>query len=199
MLAVLTVVSVLAGTTPGRPAELRARLRSLTGELLVATADMRDPRFAQTVIYMVRHDATGAQGLVVNRPLGEVPLARLLEQMHMDGVGATEMIRLHGGGPVERLRVFVLHTGDYTADGTIAVKDGIALSVEPDILAAIAGGKGPRRRLFVLGYAGWAPGQLEAEIEAGAWARAGADEAMLFDPDHDKKWERALARRKIDL
>jgi putative transcriptional regulator len=136
---------------------------------------------------------------VVNRPVGEAPLAKLLEQMRMDGTGAKGMIRLHSGGPVEGLRVFVLHTGDYRSEGTIAVKDGISMSVEPDILEAIARGKGPRRRLLVLGYSGWAPGQLEAEIDAGAWVRASADEATLFDDDYDKKWERALARRKIDL
>jgi putative transcriptional regulator len=199
MLVVLSALALLAGATPGLPAEPRPRIRSLAGELLVATAEMRDPRFGETVIYMVRHDASGAMGLVLNRPLGEVPLASLLEQMEMDSTAAMGMIRLHSGGPVESLRLFVLHTSDYKGDGTIAVKGGFSVSVEPDILEAIAGGKGPRRKLFVVGYAGWAPGQLEAEIEAGAWVRASADEATLFDGDYDKKWERALARRKIDL
>jgi putative transcriptional regulator len=194
----LFVLALLAGATPGGPAEGQ-RMRGLAGELLVATAEMRDPRFAETVIYMVRHDAAGAMGLVLNRPLREIPLASLLAQMGMDPAGAKGAIRLHSGGPVEGLRVFVLHTSDYRSDGTIVVKGGFSVSVEPDVLEAIATGKGPRRTLFALGYAGWAPGQLEAEIEAGAWARASADEAMLFDGDYDKKWERALARRKIDL
>jgi putative transcriptional regulator len=198
-LVVLSALAVLTGATAGRSAETRPRIRSLAGELLVATAEMRDPRFAQTVIYMVRHDPNGALGLVVNRPAGEVPLAKLLEQMQIEAAGATGTVRLHRGGPVEGLRVFVLHTDDYRSDSTIAVKDDISLSVEPDILEAIAAGKGPRRRLVVLGYAGWAPGQLEAEIEAGAWVRASADEATLFDEDYDEKWKRALARHKIDL
>jgi putative transcriptional regulator len=117
----------------------------------------------------------------------------------MDSTGAAGMVRLHTGGPVEPLNVIVLHTSDYAREGTIAIKDGISVTVDPDILRAIADGKGPRRMLFALGYAGWAPGQLEDELEAGAWIRAGADESILFDPDYDKKWERAQARQRIDL
>jgi putative transcriptional regulator len=169
-----------------------APIRTLAGDLLVATEEMRDPRFAHAVIYVVRHDGTGAQGIIVNRPVGEVPLAVLLRQMGMSSRGATGAIRLHRGGPVEPLRIAVLHTADYTGEGTAAVKDGIAITFEPDILRA-------SRMLFALGYAGWAPGQLEAEIDAGAWTRAAADRGILFDGDYDTKWERAIARRKIDL
>ncbi len=187
------------GVTPGRAAERRAVSASLTGQLLVATPEMQDPRFAHTVIYMVRHDANGAQGLVVNRPLRELPLALLLEQMGMERKGVEGTVRLHSGGPVESLRIFVLHTADYAGEGTLSIKDGIALTWEPEILRAIAQGKGPRRALFALGYAGWAPGQLEAEMKAGAWVRASADEALVFDSDYDSKWARATARGKIDL
>ena len=196
ILAVLSVLVILGGSrlVGGAPP-----IRSLAGELLVATPEMRDPRFARTVIYMMRHDSHGAQGLVVNRPIGEVPIAQLLERLRMDSTGATGMIRLHAGGPVEPLNVIVLHTSDYASDGTMSLKDGISVTVEPTILRAIADGKGPRRVLFALGYAGWAPGQLESEMEAGAWIRAGADESILFDPDYDKKWERAQARQRIDL
>jgi putative transcriptional regulator len=91
------------------------------------------------------------------------------------------------------------YTPPTTSDGTLSVKDGIALSWEPAILDAIAQGKGPRRVLFAAGYAGWGPGQLEAEMKAGAWVKASADEALIFDTDHASKWDRATARRKIDL
>ena len=95
--------------------------------------------------------------------------------------------------------MLVLHTAEYSADGTLGVKDGLALTWEPDILNAVAQGKGPRRMLFALGYAGWAPGQLEAEMKTGAWVRASADQALVFDDDYESKWDRATARRKIDL
>lgn len=193
----VSALALLGGIEPGRAAAPRPR--SLAGDLLVATPEMRDPRFARAVIYLVRHDGGGAQGFVVNRPIGEVPLAQFLERMGMDSAGATGVIRLHAGGPVDPLRVFVLHTSDYAGGGTEAVKDGVSITSSPDILGAMARGKGPRRARMLLGYAGWAPGQLEAEIEAGGWLRAAADEAMLFDEDHDRKWEQARARQKIDL
>jgi putative transcriptional regulator len=185
--------------TPGHSAEPRPRPGDLTGQLLVSTDEMPDPRFTRTVIYMIRHDSTGAQGLVVNRPLREIPLAVLLEQLGMESAGVRATVRLHAGGPVDPLRMLVLHTGGYTGDGTVPVKDGIAVTWEPDILRAIAQGKGPRRTLFAIGYAGWGPGQLEAEMKTGAWVRASADEAILFDDDYETKWDRAMARRKIDL
>jgi putative transcriptional regulator len=199
ILAVVTVTLAAITATPGHSAEPRPGLGSLAGQLLVATPEMQDPRFARTVIYMVRHDASGAQGLVVNRPLREIPLAVLLDQTGMESKGVQGMVRLHVGGPVEALRVLVLHTTDYTSEGTLPVKDGIALTGDPHILHAIAERKGPRRALLALGYAGWAPGQLEAEMKTGAWVRASADEALVFDEDYDTKWDRAMARRKIDL
>jgi putative transcriptional regulator len=194
---VISALLLAVAVRPAAPAA--APRRSLAGDLLVASDEMRDPRFAQTVIYVIRHDATGAQGIIVNRPVGEVPMAVLLEQMGMSPRGASGAVRLHRGGPVDPLRILVLHTADYRGEGTMTVKDGIAVTSEPDILRAIADGKGPSRMLFALGYAGWAPGQLEAEIDAGAWTQAVADRGILFDSDYDSKWQRAIARRKIDL
>jgi putative transcriptional regulator len=196
VLAMLLLGGLAAGSMPAAGAP---PMRSLAGDLLVATADMRDPRFTRTVIYMIRHGAQGAQGLVINRPLGDILLARLLERLGMDSAGATGTVRLHAGGPVDAGNLVVLHTGDYASQGTTAVKDGISVTVERDVIRAIALGKGPRRSLLALGHAGWAPGQLEAEIEAGGWIRAGADEGILFDADFDRKWERAQGRLKIDL
>jgi putative transcriptional regulator len=196
-LALVSVAAALAGLVPARVEP--QPIRSLAGDLLVASEDMRDPRFARTVIYIGRHDAEGAQGFILNRPGRDVPLGRLLDQMGMNPAGASGVIRLHFGGPVDALRVFVLHTSDYTSEGTIPIKDGISVTVEPDILRAIADGKGPRRMLFAVGYAGWGAGQLEHELAAGAWVKAAADPEILFDTNYDTKWERAMARRKIDL
>jgi putative transcriptional regulator len=160
---------------------------------------MPDPRFARTVIYLIRHDASGAQGVVVNRPLGAIPLALLLEQMGMDTRGAAGSVRLHSGGPVETRRMLVLHSAEYSAEGTLPVKDGIAITWQPEILQAIAQGKGPRRVLFALGYAGWAPGQLDAEIQANGWLSVPADDDIVFASDDDSKWRRALGKLGVDL
>jgi putative transcriptional regulator len=153
----------------------------------------------RTVIYMVHHDAGGAMGLVVNRPLGDTPLAALLEGLGIEGNGVKGGVRLHYGGPVEPRRGLVLHTSDYASEGTRVVGGGIAITVGTAILRAIGAGTGPRRSLVALGYAGWAPGQLEGEIAAGAWVVVPADEGLVFDQDYEKKWDRAMARRTIQL
>jgi putative transcriptional regulator len=177
----------------------RGHAGSLVGQLLVAMPELDDPNFAHTVVYMLRHDADGAMGLVVNRPLGDIPLATLLEETGGASAGATGTVRLHAGGPVEPAQLFVLHTDDYTAVGTLHVGPGLALTRQPDILRALAARAGPRRAVFALGYAGWGPGQLEGELSAGAWVSAASDEGILFDGADDTKWDRAFARRRISL
>lgn len=199
MAGLLGLGSVAMGADTGSAAAVPPKTGSLAGQLLVATTELDDPRFIRTVIYMVRHDAGGAMGLVVNRPMGEVPIAHLLERLGMDGKGVGGEMRVHYGGPVEPTRGFVLHTTDYATEGTQVVDDRIALTYQPEILRAIGGGTGPRRTLLTLGYAGWAPGQLETEIAAGSWVSVPADEALVFDDNHLRKWERAMARRMINL
>lgn len=192
-------VAVLALAAPGAFEANGQTGPGLAGQLLVATEQMPDPRFFRTVIYMVRHDATGALGLVVNRPLGDVRLKDLLERAGRDSRDVTGSIRVHYGGPVEPARAFVLHTADYTGLESRVIGDGIAVTGHPEVLDAMARGQGPRRSLFVLGYAGWAPGQLEGEIQRGGWISVLPNEALVFDEDHEGKWERAMARRRIDL
>jgi putative transcriptional regulator len=173
---------------------------SLAGRLLVATPDLQDPNFRQTVVYMIHHDESGAMGLVVNRVLGTGPLDKMLEGLGLDphGEGRFE-IQLHYGGPVEAGRVFMLHTPDYRVAETLVVSDLAALTVTPEILEDMAAGQGPRRSMVALGYAGWAPHQLEDELTAGAWVVVEADEALLFDEQSETKWQRAFDRRGIDL
>ena len=171
----------------------------LTGKLLVASESMGDPRFARTVIYIVSHGADGAMGLVVNRALGVAPVAVVL-----DGFGVTDgevsgEVRVHYGGPVERDRGFVLHSTDVLGKGTVAVSGEVALSADVEILRAIAKGEGPRRSLFALGYAGWAPGQLEAEIARDDWFWIPPDLNLVFGGDIETKWDRAFDKRGIDL
>lgn len=183
----------------GGLAPARAEEHSLAGRLLVASPEMGDPRFVETVIYMVRHDATGAMGLVVNRPIGVGPISKLLEEFGEEAGGAEVDILLHYGGPVEGGMGFVLHSTDYFGEGTIVVDDGVALSANLDVLKAIDAGKGPKRRLFAIGYAGWGAGQLEAELAAQAWYVVPADERLIFDDSSEGKWQRAMAKRGVDL
>ncbi len=203
ILAAAAAVLVLGAASAGRNASAAATpaqgLSSLAGQLLVASEQMGDPRFARTVVVMVQHDRSGAMGLVVNRPFRELPIATLLERLGEDTKGVTGTIRVHYGGPVEPGRAFVLHTTDYTADGTLVIAGGIALTAQPEILRDIAAGAGPRRSLLAFGYAGWAPGQLEDEIARGDWHIVPADVALVFGDGADAKWERAMGRRRQNL
>jgi len=205
-LAGLAAIAGLLASGPGLPdidattgKAVAAQSASLAGQLLVARPDLRDPRFSRTVVYIVHHDAGGAMGLIVNRPIGEASLSELLEQAGVEGKSVNGKIRVHFGGPVGAPRGFVLHTADYKIDGTEVVKDGIAVTAQPEILRAMGTGTGPRKSLFALGYAGWAPGQIEGEIKTGSWEIVPADKALVFDEDYETKWERAMARRTIRL
>jgi putative transcriptional regulator len=173
---------------------------SLAGQLLVAMPQMGDPRFARSVIYLCTHSGdAGAMGLVINKVLGSLTLAELFAQLDIESDAAAKRRPVHFGGPVEPGRGFVLHTADYREEATVPVTGNIAITGTLDILRAIGKGQGPRESLFALGYAGWAPGQLDAEIQANGWLSVAADESLLFDHDHDDKWQRALAKLGVDL
>lgn len=199
IVALIGVLATAGAVAAHAPTVDTPRPRGLAGQLLVATDGLRDPRFVRTVIYMVRHDPAGALGLVVNRPLGETPLSRLLDRLGLSGEGVSGTLRLHYGGPVEPKRGFVLHTAEWTGEDSRVVQGGVAFTTDPAIFEAVARGAGPRRLLVALGYAGWSPGQLEGEIEGGAWITVNADEGLIFDEDAATKWDRAMARRKITL
>jgi len=199
MAGALALALAVSGPALGKPAARGPKARGLAGQLLVATPAMADPRFSRTVLYMVRHDASGALGLIVNRPFQEVPIADLLRRLGLEHEGVGGSMRMHYGGPVGPGSVFVLHTADWRGEGTEVIADGISLTGTPGILRAIGSGAGPRRALLVLSYSGWAPGQLEREVQAGAWVAVPADPAVVFDDDYDTKWTRAMALREFDL
>ncbi|MFQ5957998.1 MAG: YqgE/AlgH family protein [Alphaproteobacteria bacterium] len=199
--AIAAAVLAVAGVGPERDrfAWAQAEGGGLAGQLLVATPTMPDGRFAGTVIYMVSHDETGAMGVVVNLPIGDVPVSELMNGLGFEDEKAPGEIRLHYGGPVEESHGFVLHSPDYTNTGTVFVDNGLALTTNRDIMRDIVAGDGPRRKLVAFGYAGWSAGQLEAEMETGVWITVPADDELVFDEDYDRKWERAMARRAFDL
>lgn len=172
---------------------------AITGKLLVASPEMKDPRFVETVIYMVQHNATGTFGLVINRPLAKGPMQDLLKGLGSKITGVKGEIVIHYGGPVSPESGFILHTDDLLLDTSTKIKDGLAVTSDVKLLEAMARGKGPRRALVIMGYAGWAPGQLEAELKADAWFVVPADKALIFGKDSDKKWHQALDKRQFRL
>jgi putative transcriptional regulator len=169
----------------------------LKGQLLVAMPAMQDPRFERTVIFMCAHNADGAMGLIVNKPLQELNFKELLDQLGIERDGLQIDMGVQYGGPVETGRGFVLHTSEYEQSGTIAVDDNVGLTATVEILRDIAGNRGPKQSLLALGYAGWGPGQLENEIQQNAWLNVPADDNLLFDEDIESRWERAIAKLGI--
>jgi putative transcriptional regulator len=174
----------------------------LSGQLLVAMPTMGDRRFRRSVIYMCSHSAEGAMGLIVNQRSPDVSLGDLVEQLGLRDGGADAFLEqsVLNGGPVSTERGFVLHTNDYFAEeATLAISDGICLTATIEILKAMAAGQGPRRSVLALGYSGWAPGQLEAEIGANGWLHCPADRDLIFDADLELKYVRALSKIGVEL
>ena len=170
----------------------------LEGMLLIALPGMTDERFAQTVIYMCAHSAKGAMGIVINKPIPGLSFAEVLKQLQIDTKPLIGEFPILYGGPVETGRGFVLHSGDYEgSDSTLPVSEDISLTATLDILRALAEGRGPKQALFALGYAGWAPGQVETEFQRNGWLHCKADPTLVFGVDPDAKWRTALQRLGI--
>ncbi|KQT88535.1 YqgE/AlgH family protein [Aurantimonas sp. Leaf443] len=177
---------------------------SLEGHFLIAMPGMQDERFSRTVIYVCAHSPQGAMGFIINKaqPLS---FASLLTQLGI--VTGEDDIRLPEkgrevsvcmGGPVERGRGFVLHSSDYDSESTVPVADEISLTPTLDILKAISQGIGPRTAIMALGYSGWSAGQLDTEIAANGWLTCKADTGIVFDPELDRKYDRALGLLGVD-
>jgi len=178
----------------------------LDGQLLVAMPVMEDERFARSVIYLCAHSPEGAMGIIVNRPAGSIDFPELLVQLQIiaesDQIKLpenAESMKILKGGPVETGRGFVLHSSDFfIQDATLPIDDDICLTATLDILKAIAAGSGPRHAILALGYAGWAPGQLESEIQGNGWLHCEADPDLVFGADAEDKYGRALRKIGID-
>jgi putative transcriptional regulator len=191
----------------GRTRGLGPRRGYLDGQMLIAMPSMGDDRFSRSVIYICAHSSDGAMGIIVNQPAPNISFADLL--VKLDVIPATDLIELPSsaggvkvlkGGPVETERGFVLHSSDFFIENsTLPIDDGICLTATLDILKAIARGDGPANAVLALGYAGWAPGQLENEIHQNGWLHCSADSELVFGKDNDAKYNKALKKIGIDI
>jgi putative transcriptional regulator len=185
----------------------KGRRGFLDGQMLIAMPSMRDERFARTLIYMCAHSSEGAMGIVVNQPAADINFPDLL--VKLDVIPAAERIQLPRragtikvlkGGPVETQRGFVLHSADFFIENsTLPIDEGICLTATLDILKAIARDEGPASAVLALGYAGWAPGQLENEMQQNGWLHCTADPELVFGTDTGGKYEKAMGKLGIDL
>ena len=172
----------------------------LDGQILIAMPGMQDPRFHRSLVYLCAHSADGAMGLIVNKRADDLKLKDLFGKLGIpfgdDSIDSgLSREPVHFGGPVETGRGFVLHSSDYHSDdATLKIDNATSMTATLDILHAMATDHGPDRAFIALGYAGWAPGQLEAELQANGWLACPPDEDLLFGTDEDKKWDKALAK-----
>ncbi|MEQ3748096.1 MAG: YqgE/AlgH family protein [Celeribacter sp.] len=166
----------------------------LTGKLLIAMPGMGDARFDRSVIFVCAHSPEGAMGLIINKPTPDLAFRDLLEQLDITMQGDDRDILVHLGGPVEHGRGFVLHSAETPGrDTSLAVDEAFAMTATLDILEDLATGRGPDQALLALGYAGWGPSQLEAEIANNGWLTTDAPRDLVFARDASLKWEKALA------
>ena len=172
---------------------------SLAGQLLVASPEIGDPRFEHAVVLVLRHKLSGALGIVINRPLGERPLAMLMDMIGEDAARVEGSVQLFTGGPVEPEIGFVVHSVDYHRTETLEVGTNLAVTSTREILRDIAHNKGPAKSLIAFGYAGWGPGQLESEMAQRGWFTAPADPTLVFDEARGTLWEEAKKRRSRQL
>lgn len=178
----------------------------LDGKILIAMPTMDDPRFAKAIIYMCAHSDDGAMGIIINKPAPNMEFTDLLSRLNISGNESSSKnnididpsnidLKVLFGGPVEPSRGFVLHSGEYNNNGnTLAIDANVGLTATLDVLHEIAKGQGPRQSLLALGYAGWSPGQLEAELLANGWLHCSADDELLFGSDLEFKYDAALEK-----
>jgi putative transcriptional regulator len=172
---------------------------SLAGELLIAAPTIGDPRFAHTVILIIRHDKNGAFGIVINRPVGERSISSLLEVTGDSDPDATGSVQVFAGGPVQPELGFVVHSAEYHRGETIDVDSRVAMTASRQVLRDIGHSQGPKKSLFAFGYAGWAPAQLEGEIARRDWFTTPEEPKLIFDDDRDNLWADAMAHRTREL
>ncbi len=166
----------------------------LVGRFLVAAPSMPDERFQKSVVFICKHDDDGALGIIVNNKVEDLPLGQVYKQLGIEVAPAAPEIPVLFGGPVETSRGLVLHSADYKRDETLLIDGGMALTASLEILKDMAGGSGPKRAWLALGHSGWAPGQLDREMQDNAWLVVDGDFELVFDEDLNGKWQRALDR-----
>lgn len=166
---------------------------SLAGHLLVATPQMTDPRFRRAVIFICQHNTEAAMGLVINQPNTDLSFKKLAEHLNLNQPCLDTEDPVYTGGPVEPQRGYILHTDDQMLPETIPIANGICLSLHVDMISEITRGLGPSFARVMLGYAGWAAGQLEDEMRENMWVHLPATKDILFKTDTDDLWDKSFA------
>ncbi|MCE3233238.1 MAG: hypothetical protein K0R98_1495 [Rickettsiaceae bacterium] len=171
----------------------------LEGQLLIATPLLKGSCFERSVIYVCTHTSSGAMGIIINHLFGDLKCSDILGQLNIEDPKLSFNSPIYFGGPVESFRGFILHTDDYKGEATTPLYDNLAMTSDIDAIKAISSGKGPRKSIIALGYAGWGAGQLEEEIMANSWLTAPASENLIFDIENHLKWNESAKVLGVNL
>ena len=175
---------------------------SVKDHFLIATEKMKDNRFEKTVIAMLENDKDGAWGLVINKPIGSIPIALLIDPSLNTSKEREELYKLNipvfWGGPVGTKEIFILHSNEYQSDTTNNY-GSISISQDYNILFDIVKNKGPEKSLVILGYSGWGSGQLEGEMERDHWILSDIDLNIIFNEESNTKWNKAYKNSFIKI
>ena len=194
-------ISILAAETPKK--WIKGKFyESVKDNLLVATKEMRDPRFKKSVIVMIESNKNGAWGLAINKPIGSIPLGKLIDISDHSNVKKKDLfdvkIPIFWGGPVERHNIFILHSKEYKSETTINYNN-ISISSDYKTLIEIADNKGPKKKLVIIGISSWGEGQLEGEMEKDHWILSEINTNLIFGKDNLKKWISAISNGFVRL
>ncbi len=175
---------------------------SVKNHFLIATKKMNDNRFGKTVIIMFESDKNGAWGLAINKPLGTMPIALLIDPSLNTSEEREELFKINvpifWGGPVDPKEIFILHSSEYKSESTKKYEK-ISISQDYNILLDIAANKGPEKSLVILGYSGWGKSQLEGEMERDHWILSDIDLDITFDEESKTKWNKAIKNSFIKI
>lgn len=175
-----------------------AEYNSLTNQFLLAMPTLADDNFTRSVTLVCEHTENGALGIMINRPTN-LTLSEIFIQLDLNEKNTATTCPVHFGGPVQSERGLVLHEGIGNWEYTLPITDSLGLTTSRDILSAMADGTGPQSYLFALGYAGWAGGQLEHEIQQNSWLIVPASRKILFETPVEERWTRAAQMAGIDI
>ena len=171
---------------------------NLTGQIIVSMPFLEDERFYKTVIYMCAHSSEGSMGIIINKKIDYDLYPDLLQQLGIDKPLNNKKLFIRYGGPVESGRGFVLHSDDMVRKETLSIDKGVALTSTAEFFDDLSKGKGPKKSILALGYAGWQPGQLEYEILQNSWMSLSVDNSFVFDDEVSRKWSQAYKLMGID-
>lgn len=175
-------------------------MASLKNQIIISMPHMQDPYFRQAVVFICEHNEEGALGFIINKPFETPELQELFTDFLPEEDDILKLVPdVYFGGPVLVERGIVVHSAEYKTENTINIGDDFSLTSNKTVIHNIAENKGPKHYKLLLGHAGWAQYQLEAEIENGDWLLQNTNLDFIFNTEEKFMWDIAVKSFGIDM